>query len=101
MNLRQEARELVSHLNQQMSPSPYDIAWLARIRKDDKPRWPHLIDWLLDHQYPDGSWGDPKSNDVYDRYHSTWTGVGGLMRYAWRGERVTFPQALDFLLAQH
>jgi halimadienyl-diphosphate synthase len=57
VNLRQEARELVSNLNQQMCPSPYDIAWLARLRVDDKPRWPHLIDWLLDNQYPDGSWG--------------------------------------------
>jgi halimadienyl-diphosphate synthase len=57
VNLRQEARALVSNLNQQMCPSPYDIAWLARLRVDDKPRWPKLIEWLLDNQYPDGSWG--------------------------------------------
>jgi halimadienyl-diphosphate synthase len=23
----------------------------------DGPRWPHLVDWLLEHQWPDGSWG--------------------------------------------
>ena len=57
MNLRQEARELIRNLNQRMSPSPYDIAWLARLRVGDKPRWPHLVQWLIDNQYPNGSWG--------------------------------------------
>jgi halimadienyl-diphosphate synthase len=57
MNLIQEARELVQNLDQRMSPSPYDIAWLARLRVDGHPRWPDLIEWLLDNQHPDGSWG--------------------------------------------
>ena len=49
-----------------MGPSPYDIAWLARLRAstDAGPRWPGLIDWLLENQHPDGSWG---SKIVY--YH--------------------------------
>jgi len=57
VNLRQEARDLVRNLNQKMCPSPYDIAWLARLRRDSQPCWPHLIEWLLENQYPDGSWG--------------------------------------------
>jgi halimadienyl-diphosphate synthase len=57
VNFRQEARDLVLNLNQRMSPSPYDIAWLARLRKGDQPRWPHLVQWLIDNQYSDGSWG--------------------------------------------
>ena len=32
MNYVEEARELVQNLNQRMGPSPYDIAWLARLR---------------------------------------------------------------------
>ena len=32
--------------------------------------------------------------DVYHRYHSTWTGINGLMDYAWQGEKVSFPEAL-------
>jgi len=59
MNYLEEAKELVKNLNQRMGPSPYDIAWLARLKdpKSGEPRWPHLIDWLLEHQYPDGSFG--------------------------------------------
>lgn len=42
-----------------MGPSPYDIAWLARLRNapGDGPRWPDLLEWLLEHQAPNGSWG--------------------------------------------
>jgi len=70
VNLRQEARELVQNLNQRMSPSPYDIAWLARLRVGGRPRWQHLVEWLLENQYPDGSWG---AETVYyhDRIIST------------------------------
>jgi halimadienyl-diphosphate synthase len=54
-----EARELVSDLDQRMGPSPYDIAWMARLRlgANGKPRWPGLIAWLVENQRPDGSWG--------------------------------------------
>jgi halimadienyl-diphosphate synthase len=59
VDLKQDAQELVRNLNQRMGPSPYDIAWLARLRAstDAGPRWPGLIDWLLENQHPDGSWG--------------------------------------------
>ncbi|CAG0936743.1 Type B diterpene cyclase [Thermoflexales bacterium] len=58
MDYKKAARELVSNLNHRMNPSAYDIAWMARLRTaDGSPRWPDLIDWLLDNQYNDGSWG--------------------------------------------
>jgi hypothetical protein len=38
---------------------------------------------LLSKQNPDGSWGDMKSGDIYDRYHPTWTAIDGLRDYAW------------------
>jgi halimadienyl-diphosphate synthase len=58
MDYMREARELVGNLRQRMGPSPYDIAWMARLRMSDgAPRWPDLIDWLLDNQRGDGSWG--------------------------------------------
>ena len=53
-----EAKELVQNLDQRMAPSPYDIGWMARVKAPDGgPRWPDLIDWLLENQYPNGSWG--------------------------------------------
>lgn len=53
------------------------------------------VEFLLSRQNPDGSWGDPKDPDIYNRYHTTWTAVDGLRDYAWRrGTGVTFPAAL-------
>jgi hypothetical protein len=43
------------------------------------------VDYLLANQNADGSWGDLKDTDPYDRYHSTWTAVDGLRLYAWHG----------------
>jgi halimadienyl-diphosphate synthase len=59
MDLRTEARVLVRNLACRMGPSPYDIAWMARIPANGSKtgRWPDLVDWLLEHQWPDGSWG--------------------------------------------
>ncbi|MFZ0549112.1 MAG: prenyltransferase/squalene oxidase repeat-containing protein [Candidatus Promineifilaceae bacterium] len=59
MSYKQEAQELVQNLNQRMGASPYDIAWLGRLRnkEQDKSRWPDLLGWLLENQRPDGSWG--------------------------------------------
>ncbi len=53
------------------------------------------IEYLLSVQNPDGSWGDAADEDIYKRYHPTWTSVNGLMDYAFpRGERASFPDAL-------
>ncbi|MBS1827644.1 MAG: hypothetical protein JST93_20175 [Acidobacteria bacterium] len=41
------------------------------------------MDYLLAHQNADGSWGDARDRDMYNRYHTTWTGVGALMEYKW------------------
>jgi len=59
VDYRKEARELVHNLDQRMSPSTYDIAWLARLRdtENGEARWPDMIDWLLATQHQDGSWG--------------------------------------------
>lgn len=58
MNYIKKAQELVRNLDQRMGPSPYDIAWMARVKgHDDGPHWPDLIEWLLENQRPDGSWG--------------------------------------------
>ncbi len=51
-------------------------------------------EFVLSKQNGDGSWGDPADPDIYNRYHPTWTAIDGLRDYAWKGERVTFPEAL-------
>jgi hypothetical protein len=41
--------------------------------------------FLLEQQNADGSWGCPDDDDIYRRYHPTWTAIDGLREYAWRG----------------
>jgi hypothetical protein len=52
------------------------------------------MDFVLSRQRPDGSWGEPEEGDCYTPYHATWTAIGGLMDYAFRGERTRYPEAL-------
>ena len=42
-------------------------------------------DFLLAQQNADGSWGDQSADNVYARYHPTWTAIDGLRKYSWRG----------------
>ena len=45
------------------------------------------VTYVLSKQNPDGSWGDPHDTNIYNRYHSTWTAVDGLMEYRFRPAR--------------
>ena len=55
------------------------------------------MDYLLSRQNPDGSWGDEEAEDVYSRYHPTWTAIDGLRDYKWRGKGIRFPELLPLL----
>jgi halimadienyl-diphosphate synthase len=59
LNLENQARELVRNLQEKIGPSPYDIAWMARVPSGTGrgPRWPELTEWLIERQWLDGSWG--------------------------------------------
>jgi hypothetical protein len=54
-------------------------------------------DYLLARQNPDGSWGDLETENIYQRYHPTWTAMDGLREYRWRGERLSFPKLRPLL----
>jgi hypothetical protein len=64
---------------------------------EDDPRLRAAMEYYLEHQHRDGSWGDPRERDIYDRYHPTWNGVAGLSQYAWRGEGLSFPELKPLL----
>lgn len=53
--------------------------------------------YLLSQQNCDGSWGDLDAEDIYERYHPTWTAIDGLREYAWRGERLSFKRLRPLL----
>jgi halimadienyl-diphosphate synthase len=77
-----EAQNLIGSLHQAMSPSPYDIAWMARVPGDepDQARWPDLLDWLIEHQHPDGSWGS-RITYFHDRIICTLAATIALHKY--------------------
>jgi hypothetical protein len=54
--------------------------------------------YLLSRQNPDGSWGDTDAEDIYSRYHPTWTAIDGLREYRWRGEGLSFPELKPILI---
>lgn len=54
--------------------SPYDTAWVALVpalNGDDMPQFPDSLQWIADHQLPDGSWGDELVFLSYDRLLNT------------------------------
>jgi hypothetical protein len=53
--------------------------------------------YLLAEQNEDGSWGDPDERNIRVRCHTTWTAIDGLRTYAWRGERLSLPEAKSML----
>jgi len=62
------AVDWIHHLDNRLSPSAYDTAWMARVRDEggESARWPDLINWLVENQHVDGSWGG-KIFYVHDR----------------------------------
>ncbi|KAF5184196.1 Ent-kaur-16-ene synthase protein [Thalictrum thalictroides] len=47
----------------EISVSSYDTAWVAMVPSKDSPGspyFPQCINWLLENQHPDGSWGLPR-----------------------------------------
>eukprot|EP01018_Ginkgo_biloba_P040662 Gb_08093 [translate_table: standard] len=43
------------------NPSAYDTTWVARILSIDSsgaPQFPQMLQWILNNQLPDGSWGE-------------------------------------------
>ena len=55
------------------------------------------INYLLSRQNDDGSWGDMDEDDNFTRFHATWAAIDGLREYAWRGERLTYPELIPLL----
>jgi len=56
--------------------SPYDTAWVALVRnveanEEQSPQFPSSLQWIIDNQLPDGSWGDKQIFLAHDKIINT------------------------------
>lgn len=68
-----------------VSPTAYDAAWVARLIDFDVSLSNHALEWLSEHQLPDGSWGVDRPAYYYDRIMCT---LGAMIALTHRGRRM-------------
>ena len=81
----------------------YDTAWLASVpaeRRDQGPRFPSALQWLVEHQLPDGSWGGSLRYE-HDRILSTLAALAPLATFGRRAADRQSVQAGIRYLWQH
>ncbi|RCV44154.1 hypothetical protein SETIT_9G351400v2 [Setaria italica] len=81
-----------------ISISAYDTAWVAlvpRLDGGEGPQFPTAVQWILNNQLPDGSWGDSDLFSAYDRLINTLACVVTLTK--WSLEPETCKKGLSFL----
>lgn len=64
---------------------------------EKEPIFQTAMDYELSNQNRDGSWGDPQGEDLYTRYHATWTVVDGLREYRFADERLRKVELMPIL----
>ncbi|CAI9781171.1 unnamed protein product [Fraxinus pennsylvanica] len=58
----------------EISVSAYDTAWVALVEDiggSGAPQFPSSLDWIVNHQLDDGSWGDMATFTAHDRIINT------------------------------
>jgi len=67
-----------------MSNTPYDTAWIARLQDIEPGISERALDWICEHQLDDGSWGARFPMYYHDRLICT---LSALISLAYRGRR--------------
>nr|UPQ49781.1 levopimaradiene synthase [Phylloglossum drummondii] len=78
--------------------SAYDTAWVARVPSLDgrgSPQFPLTLQWIVDNQLEDGSWGEKELFLAYDRVFNTLACVLALQTWNVGEESIT--KGLDFM----
>ena len=67
-----------------ITPSAYDTAWVARVPSIDgfaRPQFPQTLQWILENQLKDGSWGNESHFLLSDRLLATLSCVLALLKW--------------------
>ncbi|KAF6162789.1 hypothetical protein GIB67_029058, partial [Kingdonia uniflora] len=74
-NLVETSKAILGSMNDgEISISAYDTAWVALVKDIDgtnAPQFPSSLQWIVENQLPDGSWGDKFIFSAHDRLLST------------------------------
>ena len=65
-----------------MMTTAYDTAWVARLVEIGEPIGDLALEWLREHQLPDGSWGAEQPCYYHDRVICTLAAINALARRA-------------------
>nr|M4HYC8.1 RecName: Full=Monofunctional pimaradiene synthase; Short=PcmPIM1 [Pinus contorta]AFU73868.1 monofunctional pimaradiene synthase [Pinus contorta] len=79
------------------TPSAYDTAWVAKIPAldgSDHPHFPQTLQWILQNQLQDGSWGEGTYFSTYDRLLATLACIITLT--VWRTGQTQVRQGIEF-----
>ncbi|KAK4285654.1 hypothetical protein QN277_002323 [Acacia crassicarpa] len=74
-----------------ISPSAYHTALMALVEDvngSGAPQFPESLEWIIENQLPDGSWGDPHAFVAYDRLLCTLASVIVLTHYNVHADKV-------------
>ena len=83
--MQTEIIELLKQLGPgKMSATAYDTAWVARLGDLDSEMSNHALEWLIENQLPDGSWGAAAPYYYHDRVIST---LAAMIALTHRGRR--------------
>ncbi|MBI5959407.1 MAG: cyclase [Chloroflexi bacterium] len=94
MNLHQSICQLLRDVGPgQVSQSPYDTAWVARLSELGEPHGESALEWLRQHQLADGSWGAPQPTYYHDRLICTLAAMTALARYGKPQDRTRWQRA--------
>jgi halimadienyl-diphosphate synthase len=76
-----------------MMITAYDTAWIARLVEIGEPIGELALEWLREHQLPDGSWGAEQPRYYHDRVICTLAAINALARRARPGDRARLRRA--------